>query len=216
MNPDKRTTDVIRDASDPNADIRAAGQAELVARYWEMGRNIVRSRVNPAILQRVGASDVTNAALRSMLSDLEHQRVQFVSSDQFENVLRVYFRAKAIDYVRKHKGVYRSVNREVALDDTHDFAAPGTEAATQDIAVQELLAMVGEYLETIQDPAIREAVEMSLLAGWTAEEIQNWLAFEQPNQLKRGLRALQLQIAQHRKKCAAFLRKKGLGPDDEC
>lgn len=209
MGSPKRTTDIIQGAGSSSTSLRDESQKDLVARYWELGRAVVRSRLNNSILQRGGASEIANDVMRKLFSDLEHHRVQFQSSDEFERALRHRLKLKSIDELREQTGQGRSVNSQVSLDSAASVAA----APDRDVSVQEAIDLVTQYIASIQDPEIRAIIEQSLLAGWSNPEIHAWMVDENPSKKPRSVSAIRLLVVQHRQACAALLTQQGFGPD---
>lgn len=209
MGSPKRTTEIIQGASAHSASLRDESQKQLVSRYWELGRAVVRSRLNDSILRRVGASEIANDVMLKLFSDLEHHRVQFQSSDEFEQALRHRLKLKAIDKAREQTAACRSVESQVPLENAASVAA----APDEHILAQEVIDLVTQYIASIQDPEIRAIIEQNLLAGWSNPEIHAWMVDENPSKKPRSVSAIRLLVVQHRRDCAALLTQEGFGPD---
>lgn len=123
--------------------IHRSGDAEtgLVKLFFEELHEFAESQIGEHLQQRIGPSDIANAALRSALSEVRKKGAEEWSTDRFRRLAKTIAAHKVLDAADAHGAQKRDEKREVGGDGarieglTTEGDDPAERAAAKELAV---------------------------------------------------------------------------------
>lgn len=193
-------------ATDDNETAKAIHDAFLAS-----ARVFAERQLNVGLRHRVTVSEVVNSAMRSALSDVQHERFNVLNSSTFHAHLLTILQRKVASAVRQAKAEKRSVEKEVIanptlLTDGRELT-PVAKAVVDEVAAlaaTELLKSTGESI-----PMRAYVTALGVLFGCPPGAIQEALRSSFPDEKVPALRSIQLQIQSGRKTLEAKLQEIG-------
>lgn len=214
MAKDIPVTEILAQVKAGNPDATAA----IANHFWEAARNIALRSLDPRVGRAVSGSDIANAALRSVLSNVSKPESHIDDRAAFFYLLRKAVKRKAASAGRRETADKRDVRRRVPLPMDRTTGRPRQRPSGEDQLVQqreqsavarveadELAEDVGALLKRESDEIKQRVKVLGIMRWLDANEVLSVLAIEFPDKRLPSRSTIHVMIRETREKLPAAL-----------